>query len=951
MSRVVVFGLGPMRWEQSTRLFALGLRTWHFARTLARAGHEVLLVSIRGQAYEGWPPEKETYVQRDGVRVWSVSEHVCYERPHLIRNRMLRFEPDCVVGVNRDPAAVAVNFAGELPLWADINGDPMAEAQAKAHALAHDDDIPEWHRKFIAVLRRADRFSSCSRAQRLALIGQLGLFGRLTAKNDGYELVAAVANSIDEDELAYFADMEREQRSPSSAFRLLWSGGFNTWTDPGVLFAALEAAMAQLPQLSFVSTGGGIAGHHAGGYAEFERAVERSRYRSRFELSGWVQTRELHGYYQAADAAILVDRVTYEGTLGARTRMLDWLAASLPIVCTRLTEISLELEQRGLALTVEPGDVSGLRDAIVRLVNEPAFAREMGARGRQYAERELVASVQLEPVLAWAARPARAPDGEHRAAVDAVERYGHDLKKHWLTFQHAAEAQGVGHALRKTREFAWRRLRHSLLSSLDSVPAFVAGSDEHAPAAVAWDEGVPPRSVFEWRRILGRMGVQPEIALITCVRGDEEPDYVDWTLEQLLRQYYPAWRALVLRPEAVSAAIEQRLRQVAVRFQSQGRELVTMSGDVEPLGHASVRSSKYAMLLAPGDLLRPDALAQLVVVAERDRADVAYATEQDVDESNLARPPRPKPSEAARLLWQKNALGRGVLYRTAVLAVDPTRLTLWPFDALGYDVALRARPQLVRQVSIDEVLVQIHVPAMRPEFDRVRGEQEVARLEEQALREAAWRQSRALVVERGAEPRTYRVRWPIAPNVRVALLVVASDAAVAKRALEVARDSTRLALDPVVIGNRGQLRGVGEAVVPAGKGWSHGQRWDAGLATLRARYVAVLDTSVEALGPDWLESLVEAVQAPDVAATSPKLVSPDGRVVWPPPPPAGWPREAARPVAAPAAACALYLRKALRLAGGFGAGDREAVLEALSARLAKRGLLTLVVPEAVAYLG
>ncbi|MBX3130093.1 MAG: glycosyltransferase [Polyangiaceae bacterium] len=947
MSRVVVFGLGPMRWEQSTRLFALGLRTWHFARALARAGHDVLLVSIRGHAYEGWPPEKETYVQREGVRVWSVSEHVCHERPHLIRSRVLRFGPDCVVGVNRDPAAVAVNFAGELPLWADINGDPMAEAQAKAHALAHDDDIPEWHRKFITVLRRADRFSTCSRAQRLALIGQLGLFGRLTAKNDGYELVAAVPNSIDDDELAYFADIAREQRRPSSAFRLLWSGGFNTWADPRGLFAALEAAMSQLPQLSFVSTGGGIAGHHAGGYAEFERAVARSRYRSRFELSGWVQTRELHGYYQAADAAILVDRFSYEGTLGARTRMLDWLAASLPIVCTRLTEISLELEQRGLALAVEPGDVTGLRDAIARLVNEPAFAHEMGARGRQYAERELVASVQLEPVLAWAARPARAPDGEHRAAVGAV---GHDLKKHWLTFQHEAQAQGVGHALRKTRDFAWRRLRHSLLSSLDSAPAFVAGGDEHGPADVAWDESVPPRSVFEWRRILGRMSTQPEIALITCVRGDEEPDYLDWTLEQLLRQYYPAWRALVLLPEAVSPTIEQRLRQVAARFQTQGRELVTMSGNVEALGHAIVRSSKYAMLLAPGDLLRPDALAQLVVVAERDHADVAYASEQDVDESNLARPPRPKPSEATRLLWQRNAFGRGVLYRTAVLAVDPTRLTLWPFEALSYDVALRARPRLVRQASIDEVLVQIHVPAMRPEVDRVRSEQEIARLEEQALREAAWRQSRALVVARGAEPRTYRVRWPIEPSARVVLLVAASDPAAAKRTLEAARDHTRLALDPVVIGNRSQLRGIREAVVPAGKAWSHGQRWDAGLAARRARYVAVLDTSVAALGPDWLESLVEAVQAPGVAAASPKLVSPDGRVVWPPPPPTGWPREAARPVAAPAVACALYVRKALRLAGGFGAGDPEAVLDVLSARLAKRGLVTLVVPEAVAYL-
>ena len=85
-----------------------------------------------------------------------------------------------------------------------------------------------------------------------------------------------------------------------------------------------------------------------------------------------VQTSELAGYYAAADGAILVDRFTYEGTLGARTRMLDWLAARVPIVCTRLSEISEDLAARDIALVAECGDASGLERAILKLVADPA---------------------------------------------------------------------------------------------------------------------------------------------------------------------------------------------------------------------------------------------------------------------------------------------------------------------------------------------------------------------------------------------------------------------------------------------------------------------------------------------------------------------------------------------------------------------------------------------------
>ena len=41
---------------------------------------------------------------------------------------------------------------------------------------------------------------------------------------------------------------------------MLWSGGYNLWTDVDTLFRGLEAAMARNPKVHFLSTGGAIDG-------------------------------------------------------------------------------------------------------------------------------------------------------------------------------------------------------------------------------------------------------------------------------------------------------------------------------------------------------------------------------------------------------------------------------------------------------------------------------------------------------------------------------------------------------------------------------------------------------------------------------------------------------------------------------------------------------------------
>lgn len=75
-----------------------------------------------------------------------------------------------------------------------------------------------------------------------------------------------------------------------------------------------------------------------------------------------------------------------DGLLGL-TEVNDALAFGKPIVMTRLASFPFDLERVGCGILVEPGDAQGWTRAFERLA-DPGLRREMGARGRKFAEHE-----------------------------------------------------------------------------------------------------------------------------------------------------------------------------------------------------------------------------------------------------------------------------------------------------------------------------------------------------------------------------------------------------------------------------------------------------------------------------------------------------------------------------------------------------------------------------------
>lgn len=414
MSRLLVLGAAPLPFEPQERQYAANLRTWHFTHPLIAAGHEVRLVACRlPKTYpEGIAPESTS--SEEGMEYVSVSGEL-FNDPAYLQRHHDEFEPDAVVGVNTHPAARAVAIDTEVPIWCDLNGWVMAEAQTKTYVYDDDRFLSHFWNLEREVLDRADVISTVSRAQAFATIGELATRGRLGSKTFGYDFVHTIPNAIAGVDYAPTSRLIRGSLVGEDDFVVLWVGGYNTWTDVDLLYESLTSAMATVPNLQFVSTGGVIEGHDEITFTRFRERVDAGRYAGRFHFVGWVPTADVPNYYFESDLGLNVDSDNYETTFGARNRLNEMIKTGLPVLTTRGTEISYLVETEGFGLVAPMGDVDRFAERMTWAARHRDELREMADKAQEYATQHLSYEATTRALQTWAESPRRAPD--HGQAV------------------------------------------------------------------------------------------------------------------------------------------------------------------------------------------------------------------------------------------------------------------------------------------------------------------------------------------------------------------------------------------------------------------------------------------------------------------------------------------------------------------------------------------------------
>jgi len=195
---------------------------------------------------------------------------------------------------------------------------------------------------------------------------------------------------------------------------VLWGGGIYNWFDPLTLIRAMAIVRDRVPEARLLFMG---VKHPNPAVPEMRMATQARELAEELGLLGstvifnyeWVPYEERQNFLLESDVGVSTHLDHVETAFSFRTRILDYIWASLPIVCTEGDSLASLVEQRDLGRTVPAGDVERLAEVLVTLLadNEANAHYRVNLAG---IAPEYQWSTVLEPLRAFCRDPRRADD-------------------------------------------------------------------------------------------------------------------------------------------------------------------------------------------------------------------------------------------------------------------------------------------------------------------------------------------------------------------------------------------------------------------------------------------------------------------------------------------------------------------------------------------------------------
>lgn len=282
-------------------------------------------------------------------------------------------------------------------------------------------DVDKWRRDTNAyVLKRGDFFICATNRQRDWWLGGLDAANRINLSN--YMADPTFRRLID---IVPFGIPPVEPQSTRRVIRrvlpnvgdkddvVLWGGGVWEWFDPMTLVRAAQLLARSHPHIKFVFPGVAHPASQGGEVlpvqAQFQNLCKDSGLLdTRIFLGAWAPYADWQNYLLESTVGISLHHDHVEAHFSARTRVMSYIWAALPMVLTQGDELSALVAQHGVAVLVAHGDAPGVAQAILRAIT---ISRDRKCqtlfRGlqSQFSWRKCV-----EPIDRFLQRPSRAAD-------------------------------------------------------------------------------------------------------------------------------------------------------------------------------------------------------------------------------------------------------------------------------------------------------------------------------------------------------------------------------------------------------------------------------------------------------------------------------------------------------------------------------------------------------------
>lgn len=364
------------------------MRHWQHTRALARAGHDVTVVTSYVQHKERAIPERYrgrrmVHEVEDGIDVWRTYSTPGYGRD--LRSRISNYGTfawwSALAGLRSPRPDVVVASSPSLPSAAAAAA--LAAARRARFVLEVRDLFPDsaiamgllTDRRIIAVSRRLERYCY-ARADRIVALTE-GIRDGIVAQGVPPGKVELITNGVDL-EIADGASPTTAAPVPDDAFVAMYVGAHGTYSS---LETVLDAAarLRDDRNTRLVLIGGGDRKP-----ALLEEA--RAKGLANVAFVDPVPKREVPSWLARADACLLPyqDNPLFAGALP--NKAFDYLGAARPIIASAPAgELTRMVERAGCGVAVPPEDGEAMAGAIRALAADPEGARAMGARGRAYA--------------------------------------------------------------------------------------------------------------------------------------------------------------------------------------------------------------------------------------------------------------------------------------------------------------------------------------------------------------------------------------------------------------------------------------------------------------------------------------------------------------------------------------------------------------------------------------
>lgn len=156
-------------------------------------------------------------------------------------------------------------------------------------------------------------------------------------------------------------------------------------------------AMAELgsrfPELVYVITGEGPYSE------ELLRVARELGVEDRLVMVGFVDETELHGLFARADIYVSPSRDDHGDVEGFGLALIEAGSFEIPVIAGRSGGVEDAVVDGVTGFLVEPGDIEGLKDRLVALLEDPAIRKRMGNAARKRVVEEFDPRRQAEKVL------------------------------------------------------------------------------------------------------------------------------------------------------------------------------------------------------------------------------------------------------------------------------------------------------------------------------------------------------------------------------------------------------------------------------------------------------------------------------------------------------------------------------------------------------------------------